>query len=425
MEATSTEVCVSEDSDALNWLGQVTGFFDRPELNLALNPYGATATADEHLRSTLLECAINCDDGNVDQLYSLVRSKGIDQVDDLEKLIEKAGFRDFVATLGHGAGVYLSGFGINNILRPLMSRWLADFRLNHDLTPTEAGMLGSAAQIMIPAFCTTMGAIALSGAAPSYNPIAPPAHSQVGRNNDPFFNATLNTPFLHFTEAYAIADPASTLLKLGSWQSAAAHFSAGLMAATRRAYDSWQVSEARKSSAPQPGSGTERRVKQKFLNAADLSGTERKIDGLQRNLSVPFRYIGAVAADAVKKLPEATMTALMSPASYAQFISLLPTGLAGHLASVEPDPVLSQAYSFLATGLLITGWNTRLEIAKGLTHATGGRWTHAAATSLASSTAAEVSGMVRQASASATRLFQGLLAYAPALDQIDLADSAV
>lgn len=286
-------------------------------------------------------------------------------------------------------------------------------------------MLGTVAQIMIPAFCTTLGAVALASASPSYNPVAPPAHSQLGRNNDPLFNATLNTPFLHFTEAYAIADPASALLKLGTWQSAAAHFSAGLMAATRRAYDSWQVTEARKSSAPQPESDGEPRVKQKFLNAADLSGTERKIDDLQRNLSVPFRYIGAVAGDAIKNLPEATMTALMSPNSYAQFISLLPTGLAGHLASVEPDPVLSQAYSFLATGLLITGWNTRLEIAKGLTKATGNRWTHPAAAALASSGTAEVAGMARWAKDSTTRAFHGLLAHAPALDQIDLADANV
>lgn len=419
MEATSTEESISQHSQTLDWVRRVTRCFDRPEFNLA------TATAGEPLRSSLLGCAINCDNENVEQLYNLVRSKGINQEDDLQKLIEKAGFRDFVATLGHGAGVYLSGFGINNVLRPLMSQWLTDFRKNHNLTPTEAGMLGSAAQIMIPAFCTTMGAIALASGASRYNPIAPPAHSQSGRNNDPFFNATLNTPFLHFTEAFAIADPASTLLKLNRWQSAAAHFSAGLMAATRRAYDSWQVTEARKSPAPQPGSGAAPRAKQKFLNAADLSGTERKIDDLQRNLSVPFRYIGAVAMDAIKKLPEATMTALMSPNSYAQFISLLPSGLAGHLAAVEPDPVRSQAYSFLATGLLITGWNTRLEIAKGLSKATGDRWTHAAAASLASSAIGEVAGLAQQGTVSVKRLFHGLLAYAPPLDQIDLTDGAV
>ena len=415
---------ISLRSIRLRFTAALTGITDLqfPENFVSTYPNPEGNAADIDLKNALAGYSINLSVENQEGLYNVIRKKNINTKDQLEALIKKAEFRDFTASIANGASVYASGFGLNNLLRPLIAQFLEE-HIKH-LSPAAAGTVGTLARVAIPALMTTLGAVALGSSAPSYNPLAPPAHSQLGPNNDPLFNATLNTPFLHFTEAYAIADPASALLGLDPWASAAAHFSAGLMAAMRRAYDSWQVTEARKATAKKRDDG-QPGMKQNFLNAADLDATEGKIDDLQANLSAPFRYVGAVAGGAIKKMPEAALTALMSPNSYGQLMSLLPTGLAGHLASIEPDPIKAQAWSFLATGLLITGWNTRTELSKGLTALTGGSWTHPKAAGLAGSVTSGAAKLAGDGTSMAFRAIQGLFSHAPSPEQANLADDTV
>jgi hypothetical protein len=364
----------------------------------ALRRVRAGATLD--FETAVAAIAINCTSvERLTELLGLLRNKGITNTAQLGQLINEADFRDFLATPVHAGLNYWLGFGLNNQLRAQIGTAVETYAKH--LNPREAAVFAGLARVAVAAFGTTFGLVALTGGLPRYNPVPPPALSiealswsnpsmmlETLIRRNPFFNPTVNTPFEEFTLAKALGDNIASTLELSPVKAATIDAVFSYIAAMRRAYHSWGLTEARKQAILAPlgntgpgGPVSVALVGRKFLNAADLGTTEKKIDDLQGSRwAQSALYLASTTHDVLRNSRKALLTMMLSPRSYAQLLSLYPTGFMAHLASNEPDPTKAAYFSNIANSVLILGFMSRIEIEAATTKVakmlTGRDWTH-------------------------------------------------
>lgn len=300
------------------------------------------------LAGYLREVASNITDENAQALLDVLADHGVISKEQLKDLIRTGTIRDHARSIAAGLAVYLNSFAVG--IATAAGVALA--------SPGAAPLAGNSVAAFLNPVAQDL--VKDGGLTARYNPMAPPVGAKWSLSGKAGTAQTGDMPFRNFVSAYSITNAIATVYPAGPLVNGGIRIGAGAVAASATGRDARASLEAKETFAGNRTADGQLKG-QKWLNAADLADTRRKIETLQQGTARAAFGYGLDVLKAYRHYPRAVARNIGSPRPLANFAALSPHTLLVGLKAVAPKgvgPILQQ----VADVLLIAGWGFRQQI---------------------------------------------------------------